>query len=255
MQTIILITLVLYLLSSITYFLANNKESLEKTSLTLAGLGMLFNLIALVLRTTYAARLPLTSGYDFLLTFTFLMVVMFLFYSLRIPVKSAGGPVMMMASLLLLAASLFMTAQASFSGPLAPALKSPWLTVHVLTAAIAYGGFALAAGLAFAQLKSRNPARDDPVYRMVAFSFALLSLSIVFGAIWAEQAWGSYWSWDPKETWALITWIVYAVYLHLHRQTNWRGKPASLIVVAGFIFVLFTLFGVSYIFNGLHSYS
>ena len=83
----------------------------------------------------------------------------------------------------------------------------------------------------------------------------MMSLSIVLGAIWAEQAWGSYWSWDPKEDWALITWIIYAVYLHLHQRRVWRGEKASWMVIVGFVLVLFTLFGVNYLLSGLHSYA
>jgi len=89
----------------------------------------------------------------------------------------------------------------------------------------------------------------------VTFGFAALSLSIVLGAVWAEQAWSRYWSWDPKETWALITWIIYAAYLHLHRQEKWRGRNANIIVITGFILVLFTFFGVNYLLTGLHSYA
>lgn len=83
----------------------------------------------------------------------------------------------------------------------------------------------------------------------------MLSLTIVLGAIWAEQAWGSYWTWDPKETWALVTWLIYALYLHLQRRLKWKGKTASIMVVAGFILVLFTFFGVNYLLPGLHSYA
>jgi ABC-type transport system involved in cytochrome c biogenesis permease subunit len=255
MKIVLYATLSLYILSSIVYFLGLRKRNPEKTSLTLAWLGLLFNLLVLAMRTRVSGRLPLTNGYDFLLCFIFITVLMYLLYGIKYPVKNAGCPVMLIASLLLLTVSFFMPDQSASSGPLAPALKSPWLTVHVLTAAIAYGGFALAAGLALAKLTTSNVAKDDSVYNIVAFSFASLSLSIVFGAIWAEQAWGAYWSWDPKETWALITWIIYAAYLHLHRQQEWRGKPANLMVIAGFIIVLFTFFGVSYLFSGMHSYS
>jgi cytochrome c-type biogenesis protein CcsB len=128
--------------------------------------------------------------------------------------------------------------------------------VHVLTAALAYAGFALAAGLAVIQLLKTGPSfQDENIYSIVAAGFVMLSLSIVLGAIWAEQAWGSYWSWDPKEVWALVTWIIYAIYLHLHRNRDWRGKNASIIVIAGFVLVLFTFFGVNYLLSGLHSYA
>lgn len=255
MQTVAGVSISLYILSSITYFMGQYSKVMERVSLALVGLAWFCNLLILAMRTKILGRLPLVSGYDFLLIFTLIMVVMFIINSLKTSLKTAGGPVMMVASLSLLTAVFFMSNQSGDAVPLAPVLKSPWLTVHVLTAAMAYGGFALAAVLAIAQLKNIDSMEDDPVYRIVAFSFILLSLSIVLGAIWAEQAWGSYWSWDPKETWALITWITYATYLHLHQQRSWRGKPANFLVVAGFIIILFTFFGVSYFFSGMHSYS
>jgi ABC-type transport system involved in cytochrome c biogenesis permease subunit len=249
------IALVFYLISSITFFWSGFKNSLEKMAFSLAAAGLAFNLVILVMRGRISGRLPLSSGYDFLLTFIFITVLMFLIYAAKYPVRNAGGPVIMIAALLLSAAAFIMPDKSSGLAPLPPALRSPWLTVHVLTAAASYSGFTLAAGLAAVQLHKLNQIREETIYRVVSLSFALLSLSIVFGAVWAEQAWGSYWSWDPKETWALVTWIVYAVYLHLHRQSKWRGKPANLMVVAGFIIVLFTFFGVTYLFSGMHSYS
>jgi cytochrome c-type biogenesis protein CcsB len=104
-------------------------------------------------------------------------------------------------------------------------------------------------------LRGAGASGEEAIYRIVAVSFAMLSLSIVLGAIWAEQAWGSYWSWDPKEIWALVTWIIYALYLHLRRQRGWEGQNASMMVILGFILVLFTFFGVNYLMSGLHSYA
>jgi len=104
-------------------------------------------------------------------------------------------------------------------------------------------------------VKTGSEERDDIIYRIIMAAFSLLSLSIVFGAIWAEQAWGSYWTWYPKETWALITWIIYALYLHLHKKRDWQGKNLCLVVVMGYLLVLFTFFGVSYFLPGLHSYA
>jgi len=97
--------------------------------------------------------------------------------------------------------------------------------------------------------------REDYTNLMVKCGFALLSLSIVLGAIWAEQAWGQYWSWDPKETWALITWLIYAVYLHLYRSREWRSNYARWMVIIGFLLVMFTFFGVNYLLPGMHSYA
>jgi len=163
---------------------------------------------------------------------------------------------MLISALLVGSIIVLMKGQLGEATPLMPALKSPWLTIHVLTAAVAYACFALATGLAIIQLtRAETKITDGIIYRIVAGGFVMLSLTIVFGAVWAEQAWGSYWSWDPKETWALITWIIYALYLHLHKRLGWKGKTASIMVIAGFVLVLFTFFGVNYLLSGLHSYA
>lgn len=257
-QVVIYITLISYVAGAALYFAgfkpANGKAL--KAAFTLASAGFTLNLLALILRTVMAARLPLSSGYEFILTFTFLTVTLYLIYELKSGVKGAGGVVMLIAAMLILSVAIMMKGRFEYVSPLMPALKSPWLAVHVLTAAAAYASFALAAGLAVMQLiKTDKSILEENIYRIVAAGFILLSLSIVLGAIWAEQAWGSYWSWDPKEVWALITWIIYAVYLHLHRKKEWRDKNANVLVIAGFILVLFTFFGVNYLLPGMHSYA
>ena len=151
-----------------------------------------------------------------------------------------------------------------------PALKSQWLTFHVITAMFAYGAFAISFGLGLMYLlkgralaksshkTSRLPSLeflDELSYKIVGFAFPLLTLCIITGAIWANYAWGTYWSWDPKETWSLITWIIYAGYLHARLMYGWKGKRAAWMAVFGFLAVLFTFFGVNYFLPGLHSYA
>ncbi|NLB88743.1 MAG: cytochrome c biogenesis protein CcsA, partial [Syntrophomonadaceae bacterium] len=195
------------------------------------------------------------NGYEFVLCFAFLTVLMYIIYEKSTGVKVAGGIVMLINTLLVLSIPLLMSNQINYIGNVMPALKSPWLAWHVITAVIAYSCFALAAGIAIIQLKQLAPMNDENIYKIIAGGFATLSLSIVLGAIWAEQTWGKYWSWDPKETWALITWIIYAIYLHLYNRRGWRGKNANVIVILGFVLVLFTFFGVNYLLSGLHSYA
>ncbi len=96
---------------------------------------------------------------------------------------------------------------------------------------------------------------DDLIYKTIAAGFPLLTIGIVTGAAWANYAWGSYWSWDPKETWSLITWFVYLVFLHARVTREWRGKRVALLSIIGFVAVLFTYFGVNYVLSGLHSYA
>lgn len=248
-------TLAFYALASACYFIGLKKENLLRLALGLTWAGLITNFSALLIRTIMSGRLPLNNGYEFVLCFSFFTVLMYIIYEKYSKTQVAGGIVMLINALLLLSIPLLMSNQINYIGNVMPALKSPWLVVHVVTAVVAYSCFALAAGLAIIQLKKLVPFNDENIYKIVAGGFATLSLSIVLGAIWAEQAWGRYWSWDPKETWALITWIIYAIYLHLYHQRDWRGKNANVIVVLGFILVLFTFFGVNYLLSGLHSYA
>lgn len=151
-----------------------------------------------------------------------------------------------------------------------PALKSYWLVFHVITAILAYGAFAVSFGLGLMYLlktyyeenvlkvELRLPPAmilNELSYKIIIFGFSFLTLVIITGAIWANYAWGTYWSWDPKETWSLITWIIYAGYLHARLMLEWKGKRVAWLAILGFVAVLFTFFGVNYLLPGLHSYA
>ncbi len=245
-----------YLISGILYAvgLKTRHNQLFQAAKLAAITGVLANLTALVARTIISGRLPLTDGYEFLISFTFISVLLYLLYEKMSQSKTSGAVLMFIAALLLASVFILMPHQHGAYSPLMPALKSPWLTSHVLTAVIAYSAFTLGAALAAVQLVKKENNEDINVYRAAGGGFVMLSISIVLGGIWAEQAWGTYWSWDPKETWALVTWIIYAIYLHVYRSKGWKGSNANLMVVAGFILVLFTFFGVNYLLSGLHSY-
>jgi cytochrome c-type biogenesis protein CcsB len=168
-------------------------------------------------------------------------------------------------------------AYASFTGitariqPLIPALKSNWLIAHVLTCFIGYAAFAIAFGLSIVYLLKRvdNPEKrhgflkfvpetdilEELSYQMVVIGFILLTLGIITGAVWAHSAWGRYWGWDPKETWSLITWLVYAALLHSRMVRGWRGKKLAILSIVGFSCVIFTYLGVNFVLSGLHSYA
>jgi cytochrome c-type biogenesis protein CcsB len=148
--------------------------------------------------------------------------------------------------------------------PLIPALQSNWLVAHVFTCFLGYSGFAVSfvAALLLLLAKSSDKAAkllpnkstlDEIVYRSILIGFPLLTLGIITGAAWAEHAWGTYWSWDPKETWSLVTWLVYAGFLHARLSRGWSGGRTALLSVIGFCAVMFTYFGVNYL-PGLHSY-
>ncbi|MBR4359717.1 MAG: c-type cytochrome biogenesis protein CcsB [Clostridia bacterium] len=146
-----------------------------------------------------------------------------------------------------------------------PALRSTWFVLHIGSAAFSYAAFAIAGGLGVSYLiqlkKGKNEAdvrmkqMDYLGYRLVCLGFLLLTVVIFSGAIWAEQAWSSWWSWDPKETWALITWIFYAIYLHQRLRLKWQGKRMAWLAIIAVILVVFTFAGVNLLLPGLHSYA
>jgi len=163
--------------------------------------------------------------------------------------------------------ALFFMSYAAFSSnvnksiqPLIPALQSNWLHVHVFTCFIAYASFAISflCGIFyFFRWEGIIPPKeklDEINYQSIMVGFPMLTAGILTGAVWANYAWGSYWSWDPKETWSLITWIVYALYLHARFQRGWRGKNIAMLSIIGFISVIFTYIGVNFLLSGLHSY-
>jgi cytochrome c-type biogenesis protein CcsB len=152
--------------------------------------------------------------------------------------------------------------------PLIPALKSNWLIAHVFTCFVGYGAFAIAFGVSIMYLlKAREPqgngglvgrfpstsVLDELTHQLVMFGFLFLCAGIITGAVWANSAWGRYWGWDPKETWSLITWFVYATLLHARLMRGWRGRRIAYLSIIGFGAVLFTYFGVN-LLPGLHSY-
>ncbi len=147
--------------------------------------------------------------------------------------------------------------------PLIPALQSNWLVAHVITCFLGYAGFAVSFVAAVLLLLSKridqlgnnlsSEILDEIVYRSILLGYPLLSLGIITGAAWADYAWGSYWSWDPKETWSLITWLVYSAFLHTRLTRGWSGDKTAVLSIVGFGAVLFTYFGVNYL-PGLHSY-
>ncbi|MCB4756275.1 MAG: c-type cytochrome biogenesis protein CcsB [Elusimicrobia bacterium] len=153
---------------------------------------------------------------------------------------------------------------------LPPALQSYWMALHVPVMFIAYAAFANAFGLGLAyliqehQLKSKNPSRisfqlppldelDNLIYRVIGVAFPMLTLGILLGAVWANEAWGRTWGWDPKETWSFITWMVYLVYLHTRLIVGWRGRKTAYLSLAGFGAVIFTYIGVNYL-SPLHGF-
>ena len=240
-------------------------------SLTWVSTALL--LAGVVTRGLSAGRVPWGNMYEFSLTAALVASVIFLILSLRNDVRWLG---IFVTGAVLLTLGLAVTVLYTESAQLVPALKSWWLIIHVSAAIICAGGFVLIAAFATAYLvrergerkadggapagwlAARLPAAatlDRWTYRAVAFTFPLWTFAVIAGAIWAENAWGRYWGWDPKETWAFITWVVYAGYLHARATTGWKGRTTAIIALVGFATFLFNYFGVNMLIPGLHSYA
>jgi cytochrome c-type biogenesis protein CcsB len=247
----------------------NRTEKIARNATGIMVLADLLLLAALITRGLSASRFPLANMYEFSITGGFIFVTAYLIALRKYDLRWLGLLVSL-ATLLTLGSAI--TLLYVESAPLVPALKSPWLLIHVLAAIVSGGIFLLANSLAATYLlleriergrgrgawASRLPtldSLDQLTYRLIALVFPIWTFSIIAGAIWAEAAWGRYWGWDPKETWAFITWVAYAAYLHARVTVGWRGKKAAwLCLIAGSTF-LFNYVYVNIWGTGKHTYS
>ena len=259
--------LIIYVLAMILYFVffTVKKEKAAKLAGMVMACGFLMHSAALVSRGIGAGRLPLTNQYEFATSFAWGIALCFLIFLWRFHFDALGTFVTPVIIVVIGYAAL----QNKEVRELMPALKSGWLGIHVSTAIISYGAFGVSfavslmfllkqkmRGSSFWQIYVPEEKKLDSIsYRAVSLGFLFLTFVMISGAIWAEQAWGSYWSWDPKETWSLITWFIYAIYLHLRISKGWKGKSAAVFAVAGFIAVIFTYIGVNTFLPGVHSYA
>jgi cytochrome c-type biogenesis protein CcsB len=218
--------------------------------------------VGLIVRGILVGRGPWGNLYEFSVAFAFGIVASYLYLGRRYPLRSIAFMPMGVA-FFLLAYAFTLPQEIS---PLVPALdNAPLLTIHVAMAMLSYGIFAVSFGAAVGYLVQGRenrvswlpPAKvlDEVAYRAVIIGFPIFATLIILGSWWASIAWGRYWGWDPKETSALVTWLIYAVYIHARSQRGWAGRPAALILVIGFVAVMFTYLGGNLFFGGLHSYS
>ena len=261
------IVMLLYFAAMILYFvfIAIKKDPVAKIAVGLQILGLVLHTAALVCRGIGAGRLPLTNQYEFATSFAWGLCLVSLIFVIKFKFPVLGAFAAPVIFLIIGYAAM----QSKEVHELMPALRSNWLGFHVSTAIIAYGAFGVSFVLSIIfllrdKMKTKGfldrhiPDKEklDLIsYRSVALGLLFLTFTIVTGAIWAERAWGSYWSWDPKETWSLVTWIVYATYLHLRIRRGWHGKAAAIFAVAGFVCVMFTYIGVNTFLPGIHSYA
>ncbi|MBR6425476.1 MAG: c-type cytochrome biogenesis protein CcsB [Oscillospiraceae bacterium] len=259
--------MLLYLAAMLLYFfyVALKREGIAKLAVILQIVGLALHTASLILRGIAAGRLPLTNQYEFASCFAWGLCLVSLIFQFRFRFPVLGALAAPVVFLIIGYAAM----QSREIHALMPALQSSWLGIHVSTAIIAYGSFGVSFVLSLLFLlrgrvrsgsfwDSRIPDSEklDMIsYRSVCLGLLFLTFTIVTGAIWAERAWGSYWSWDPKETWSLVTWLIYAVYLHLRIRRGWRGKSAAILAAVGFICVIFTYIGVNTFLPGIHSYA
>ena len=242
----------------VLYFL-NQNDKISKIALNVASAAVFINACLVVLRAIFIKGLPLNNGFEFGLCFSLAVGVIYLILAFKFKLPQIGAFILPVA----IGLGAWLLNVDMTINPLNPALRSYWLSFHVSAAVIAYGTFAISFGISVAYLLRdsgkltslpEKKVLDEVSYKMVFVGMPFLTIMLITGAVWAEYAWGTFWSWDPKETFALVTWLVYALYLHIRLMRGWRGKRTAILSIIGFLTVIFTFFGVSYLLPGLHSY-
>ena len=270
----------LFVLATAAYFLAlftgsafagATGSGLTWTATGLGLTGLLTRWRESYLLSPDTGHIPISNLYEVFILFCIVTALIYLYYERAYRTRALGGFVLLIIS----AAVGFLLWYSLARGaheiqPLVPALKSYWMKLHVPANFVGYGCFSIAAMLGVAYLfkgsaarpdghgaAARLPARadiDDMMYKAIALGFAFFTIATILGALWAAEAWGGYWSWDPKETWALIVWLNYAAWLHLRMSRGWRGALMAVWAIAGLFVTLFAFLGVNMFLSGLHSY-
>ncbi len=280
------ITNLLYLFSTMCYvgFLVFRNDKVAKIGFYLAALGVIAITSGIAMRwyESYAmgiGRAPMTNIFESIIFFAWATIFFYVILEVKYKIRAAGVFIMPLGLLAITYAS-FGPGMNQAITPLIPALQSNWLIAHVLTCFIGYAGFAMAFVLGIMYLLKRRSIKkieanlqgqtiednqdshflpslkiiDNLIYKSIIFGFIWLTAGIITGSIWANEAWGTYWSWDPKETWSAITWFIYAAAIHCRLTRGWSGHRIAWLAILGFCSVLFTWFGVNYLLSGLHSY-
>jgi cytochrome c-type biogenesis protein CcsB len=265
---------VLFVLAMVTYWFALYKRSdfTGKVASALTWTAVLFGFVGLMVRwyESYliapdVGHIPISNLYEVFILFCLITALLYLHYEQKLNTRQLGGFVLLVIN----AAVGFILwytfdRQAHNIQPLVPALQSYWMKIHVPANFVGYGAFSLAAMVAAAYLlankgilASRLPSLDvldDLMYKSIAVGFAFFTIATILGAMWAAEAWGGYWSWDPKETWALIVWLNYAAWLHLRMVKGLRGPLLAWWSLIGLLITTFAFLGVNMFLSGLHSY-
>jgi cytochrome c-type biogenesis protein CcsB len=267
-----------YFFSALSYLisLVLKKQGIGRIAGWFLRIVFLIHTGAIILRWVESYQLgighaPLTNLYESLIFFAWTIALIYIWIEWKTKSRAAGVFVTPFAFLAMAYAS-FSPNMIDRIQPLIPALQSNWLIAHVLTCFLGYAAFAVSCSLSILYLIMKLRAdqqNDDPgiksyfpgipvldelIYRTIIIGFLLLTVGIATGSIWAHSAWGTYWSWDAKETWSLITWLVYAALLHARMIKGWYGTRIAWLSIIGFACVLFTYLGVNFLLSGLHSY-
>jgi len=271
------VTTFAYLISMLLFFafLASRAKAIGTAGMISAYVGLLAQTVAIALRWKESydmgvGHAPLSNLYESVVFFAWTIVLIYALLDIKYKYRVIGAFVMPFALLGMAWAQLGLNTGIE---PLVPALQSNWLLYHVITCFLGYAAFAVACGISIMYLIKAAfetggngssggiiamfpPIKvlDDLNYRAIMVGFPLLTLGIITGAAWANYAWGTYWSWDPKETWSLIVWFVYAAFLHARFTRGWVGKRAAWLSIIGFAATIFCYLGVNLFLSGLHSY-
>jgi len=275
------LTTVAYFVAMVLFFayIATKNKTIALTATIASLAGFLIQTAALGMRwyESYQilgadGRAPLTNLYESVVFFAWSTLLIYLIIDWKYKQRAIGAFVLPIALFSMLWAQMSLHAEID---PLVPALQSNWLTYHVITCFLGYAGFAVACGVSIMYLlkigkEEKQPkgqvmggilgmfpptrVLDDLNYKAIMVGFPLLTLGIITGAAWANYAWGTYWSWDPKETWSLIVWFIYAAFIHARFTRGWVGRKAAWLSVFGFAATLFCYLGVNLVLSGLHSY-
>lgn len=271
----------LFVMATFSYFLGLIFRSpfTEKVGSALTWAATTMGMIGLMVRwresyliSPDVGHIPVSNLYEVFILFSVITALLYLYYERRYQTRSLGGFVLLVISSAV-AFQLWYTfeKQAHEIQPLVPALQSYWMKIHVPANFVGYGAFAMAAmiGVAYLLKSWRQEVKpkgllatalpdlsmmDDLMYKAISLGFAFFTVATVLGALWAAEAWGGYWSWDPKETWALIVWLNYAAWLHMRMTKGWNGRPMAWWAVIGLFVTLFAFLGVNMFLSGLHSY-
>ncbi|RJQ45187.1 MAG: c-type cytochrome biogenesis protein CcsB [Nitrospiraceae bacterium] len=241
------------------------KKNISRATLYLSIIGFVFHTSNIVVRYVEGGHIPVTNMHEATSFLSWSVLVLFFFHEFKYKLGLLSSFIMPIVFLLMFSSAIFPREIKSLS----PVLQSYWFGIHVILAFLGDAAFAMACGIGVMYLiqernvKSKHLSRlfqklpslqtlDEINYHLITLGFPLLTLAMISGVVWANSAWGSYWRWDPKEVWSLITWLIYALVLHLRLTVGWRGKKAAILSIIGFVIVVFAFLGVKLILKGQH---